>query len=202
MMSINQQKQLFQNIATAHEMIRGFGFGNLFEQNGNVKEGLDYNLLWVVPVSSTPTEQTIIRVYNILILGKIEKDKSNRDEVWSDCEKIAMDIVKIFRNENDEYNILGEPVFEPIDEDRSDWVAGYGGTVTIETNFASNYCDIPMTGFFSPVTVEGYGVIKNVETGEVIKTLKKGETYYITILDTIEQSLETVTPTIIQVLSA
>ena len=201
MMTLNQQKQLFQNIATAHHMIRGFGFGNLFEQNGNVKDGLEYNLLWVVPTGSTVTEQTVIRTYNILVLGKVEKDKSNRDEVWSDCEKIASDIVKIFRNETDEYNILGEPQFEPIDEQHADWLAGYGGIVTIETEFASNYCDIPMTGFFSPVTVEGYGVIKNVETGEIIKTLKKGETYYITILDEIEQSLDVVTPTIIQVLS-
>ena len=201
MMTLNQQIQLFQNIATAHDMIADFGFGNLFEQNGSVKDGLKYNLLWVVPTGSTVTEQTVIRTYNILVLGKVEKDKSNRNEVWSDCEKIASDIVKIFRNENDGYDILGEPQFEPIDEQHADWLAGYGGTITIETEFASNYCDIPMQGFGSPVTVPGYGIIKNSETGEIVKTLKKGETYYITILDTIEQSLDTVTPTIIQVLS-
>ena len=201
MMTLNQQKQLFQNIATAHDMINGFGFGNLFEKNGNVKDGLEYNLLWVVPTGSTIAEQTIIRTYNLLVLGQIQKDKSNRDEVWSDCEKIASDIVKIFRNESDDYNILGEPQFLPIDESDADWLAGYGGTVTIETEFASNYCDIPMQGFGSPVTQDGYGVIKNVETGEIIKTLKKGETYYITILDTIEQDLETITPTIIQLLT-
>nr|WP_298659782.1 hypothetical protein [uncultured Flavobacterium sp.] len=201
MMTVNQQIQLFQNIATAHDMIEGFGFGDMFEINGNIKDGLKYNLLWVVPLESIITEQTVQRRYRFICLGLVQKDQSNRNEVWSDTEKILSDIIKIFRNENDGYDLLGEPNLTPVQEQHGDWVAGYECTMVIETEFASNYCDIPMRGFGSPVTQDGYGIIKNVETGEVIKTLKKGETYYITILDTIEQDLDTVTPTIIQILS-
>lgn len=200
-MTVNQQIQLFQNIATAHHMIADFGFGDLFEINGNIKDGLKYNLLWVVPLESIITEQTVQRRYRVIVLGLVQKDQSNRNEVWSDTEKIASDVIKIFRNESDDYSLIGDPTLTPVQEQHGDWVAGYECVMTIETEFASNYCDIPMDGFLSPVTVDGYGVIKNVKTGEIVRTLKKGEVYYIEILDTIEQSLGTVTPTIIQVLS-
>jgi len=111
------------------------------------------------------------------------------------------DLIKIFRNESSEYDLLGDPQLTPVAEHHGDWVAGYEAIINLETEFASNYCDIPMDGFISPVTVPGYGVIKDIETGETITTLKKGQVYYIQILDTIEQSLDTITPTIIQVLS-
>lgn len=201
MMTVNQQIQLFQNIANAHEMINDFGFGDMFQSNGEVKPGIQYNLLWVVPLDSIITEQTVQRRYRILVLGRVKKDESNLNEVWSNTEQIIGDIIKIFRNETDDYSLIGDPTLTPVYGQLADWVSGYESVLVIETEFASNYCDLPMDGFISPVSVPGYGVIKNIETGEVIKTLKKGETYYITILEEIEQSLETITPTVIQVLT-
>jgi hypothetical protein len=136
-----------------------------------------------------------------MVLNLVKKDLTNRDEVWSDTEQIIDDVIKIFRNESDSYELIGDPVLLPVTEEHSDWVTGWQTDLVIQTEFNSNYCDIPADGFHSPVLVPGYGVIKNIETGEVIKTVKKGEVYYIEFLDTIEQSLGNVTPTIIQVLS-
>lgn len=200
MMSVNNIIQLFENIATAHYQIAGFGFGNIFEIDGVIKPGLKYNLLWVIPVDSLTTEQTKQRRFQLIVVGLVKADLSNRDSVWSDCEQIWDDVVKILKNENEAYELIGEPVATPVSEKFGDWVTGWQGEVVIQTDLNSNYCDIPADGFNSPVIVPGYGVIKNRETGEIVKTLKKGEEYYITILDTIEQSLGSVTPTIIQVL--
>jgi hypothetical protein len=110
------------------------------------------------------------------------------------------DIFKILRNESDDYELVGDPEMFPVTEKHGDWVTGWQSEIILQTEFNSNYCDIPSDSFVSPVTVPGYGIIKDTD-GNVVKTLKKGEVYTIQILDTIEQSLDTVTPTIIQVLT-
>lgn len=201
MMSVKNIIQLFENIVAAHYQLAGFGFGNIFEINGSIKPGLKYNLLWLVPIDSTTTEQTKQRRFLMLVVGQVKADLSNRDNVWSDCEQVWDDVVKILRNENDAYELIGEPSATPISEKFGDWVCGWQGEITIQTDLNSNYCDIPADGFQSPVVVPGYGIIRNRATGEVVTTLRKGESYYIDILETVEQSLGTITPTIIQVLT-
>lgn len=142
-MTLNNVIDLFRNIVTAHYYLRGFGFGNIFEQNGSLKEGLEYPLLWVVPLESTPFLQTKQRRFNLIVVDKVKKDKSNRNEVWSDTEQAMDDIVKILRYESDDYELKNDPVSDPIDEQYADWVTGWASPIVLETNLASNYCDIP-----------------------------------------------------------
>ena len=200
MMTFNNIKTLFQNIASAHYQIQGFGSGNLFEINGSIMPGITYPVLWVVPVDSITLEQTQQRRFLILVLSRVQKDFSNRDEVWSDCEQILNDVIKILRNESDDYNLTNEPVLTPVAEEHADWLFGWQTEVVIETDFNSNYCDIPSANINSPVAVPGYGIIKD-QHGNIVTTLKRGQVYYIEILETIEQTLGTVTPTVIQVIS-
>lgn len=200
MMTLNNTKALFQNIATSHYQINGFGFGNLFEANGEFKPGLSYRCLWVVPISSTTTEQTQQRTLQVVVMDLVKRDKSNRDEVWSDCESIINDIIKTLRNESDDYEMIGESPIEFFDEQHADWVAGCQANIVLQSDFNSNYCDIPSANVSSPVAVPGYGIIKD-QHGNLVTTLKRGEVYYIEILETVQQTLGTVTPTIIQVIS-
>jgi hypothetical protein len=204
-MTLNNIKALFQNIATSHYQIEGFGFGNLFEinelgQTTNLVPGIVYPCLWVVPVSSVTTEQTQQRTFNILVLGRLDKDKKNRDGLWSDCEQILNDVVKILRNESDDYEIIGEPELEPFDEQYSDWLVGWASRIVVQSQFDNNYCDVPSASINSPVAVPGYGIIKD-QHGNVVTTLTRGQVYYIEILEEVQQTLGTVTPTIIQVIS-
>jgi hypothetical protein len=200
-MTLNNVITLFQRISSAHFILKGnFGFGNIFEINGSIKPGLNYPLLWVVPLDSITTDQTKQRRFLLLVVSLVTEDQSNRDEVWSDCEQVMDDIFKILRNESDDYELVGDPEMFPVTEKHGDWVTGWQSEIILQTEFNSNYCDIPSDSFVSPVTVPGYGIIKDTD-GNVVKTLKKGEVYTIQILDTIEQSLDTVTPTIIQVLT-
>lgn len=136
----------------------------------------------------------------MLVLDLVKKDESNRDEVWSDTEQIADDVIKILNNESDQYSLVNEPQLDPVTEFHSDWVTGWQCEILLETEFNSSYCDIPAEDLNTPFIIPGFAQIKNIETGEVIRTLQKGETYYIQILDTIEQSLDSVSPTIIQVI--
>lgn len=200
MMTLNNIKALFQNIATSHYNLNGFGFGKLFEMDGTIKPGMIYKCLWVTPVSSITTDQTQQRTFNVMVLDRVKTDKSNRDQVWSDCEQDLNDVIKILRNESDDYELIGESNIEWVDEVHGDWLAGAGATLVIQTDFNNNYCDIPSANISSPVAVPGYGIIKD-QHGNIVTTLTRGQVYYIEILETVEQTLGTVTPTIIQVIS-
>lgn len=200
-MTLNQSLTLFGNIAAAHYQIKDFAYGELWELNGEIKPGISYPLMFVVPIDSTTTDQTQQRRFLVLVCDRPKKDKSNEAEILSDSEQILNDVVKTFRNESDDYELIGDPVLIPFKEDFGDWLSGYRTELVIQSDFNSNYCDIPSSTFVSPVTVPGYGVIKDITTGATITTLRKGEIYYIQILDTVEQTLGTVTPTIIQLLT-
>lgn len=199
-MTINNIIDLFQAISVAHYQIEGFGFGNIFEINGNINPGLKYPLLWVTPQESTTREWTKERKFTLFVLNVGHHDQSDRNEIWSDTESILTDIVKILNNESDDYELIGDATMQPISEKFADWTTGWQCDLTIETELNSNYCDIPAAGLNKPVSIPGYAIIKD-QYGNIITELKPGEIYTIEILDTIQQSLDDVTPTIIQVLS-
>lgn len=200
-MTLNQILALFRLIVDKHYQLNGFGFGPLFQINGQIKPGLKYPLLWLVPVDSNTLDQVKQRRFSMLVLDLVKSDLSNRDEVWSDTEAMADDVIKILRNESDQYTLIGDPQLNPVTEQFGDWVTGWQSDLLFETELNSNYCDIPAENLNTPFIIPGFAEIRNIETGELVTTLQKGDTYYIQILDTVEQSLDTVSPTIIQVLT-
>lgn len=200
MMTLNNIRALFENIAESHYQLNGFGFGSIFEMNGTIKPGISYPCLWVTPVTSMTTDQTQVRTLNLLVINRLDKDKNNRDEIWSDCELILNDVIKILRNESDDYELVGEPSMEPLDEEHGDWVAGWGAQVQIQTMFDNNYCDIPSSDINAPSAPAGYGLIHD-QTDTLIKTLRRGEIYYVEQLTEIQQTLGAAPTTITQQLS-
>jgi hypothetical protein len=188
-MTLNQIKELFSNIATAHKQIKDFGYGMPWEveekMNGNIK----YPLLWVVPISSATFEQVKERTFLLMVIEPPIKDKNNRDEVWSDSEQILDDIIKIFKYESDNYELIGDPILFPIDEDHTDWLSGYRAEITLRTNFAKNYCDIPAFPFISPEYLALTTVTIKDQDGNVLATLKGGQSYEVTVFDTIQDTI-------------
>jgi hypothetical protein len=175
--TVNNIIELFQSISDKHYQLNDFGFGNIFEINGELKPGLRYNLLWVVPLDSVTKVQTKERRFLVMVLGLVEADLSNRNEVWSDCERILDDIVKIFRYDSDDYNLLEDPVLTPVSEKHGDWVTGWQTELVIETDFNSNYCDIPASDLnFNEVGEEQYVLILN-QSGTIIARRRPPETY-------------------------
>lgn len=145
-MTLNNIIALFQSISDKHYQLEGFGFGNIFEINGGIKVKDKYPLMWAVPLESIGRNQTKERIFLIIIVSLVDHDQSNRDNVWSDTESIADDVIKILREDSNDYELINEPVKFPISEKFSDWVTGWQFEVVIQTDLNSNYCDIPADG--------------------------------------------------------
>lgn len=142
-MTFNEEIQLLSDIATAHLQVHSFEWGELWEVEGKIKPGIIYPMLYANPISSTMTEQTVSRVYNLMVFGQVMKDKSNEKAVMSNAELILQDVIKILRNESNDYEVIDDPVLFPFKEDLGDWVAGWRAEVEIQSDGRSNYCDVP-----------------------------------------------------------
>lgn len=200
-MTYNQLITLFRNIATAHKQIESFATGELWEVEGNIKPGIIYPMLFAVPVSSVTLEKVKIRTFTLLVFGQVKKDKSDEQEILSDCEQILDDVIKILLNESDDYDLIGEPQQIPFKEDMGDWVAGWRADIQIETAFASNYCDLPSDTFLSPAAAGNFAYIIN-QNGQTIATVLAGQTYTVEQLQILIQTLTDPAPvTIIQTLT-
>jgi len=188
-MTLRQIVQLFENIATAHKGINDFHFGELWtieeKMNGNVK----YPLLIVSPISYSTQEQVKERSFHFLVCDIPNKDKSNNTNILSETETILDDVIKILRKESDDYELIGDPQLFPFEEEHSDWVSGTRSELTIRTNFASNYCDVPAYPFVSPSAASYVVTIKNKITGDVIATLKGGQSYEVLVASGIQDDL-------------
>ena len=100
-------------------------------------------MLWAIPVDSTTAEQTKTRTFTLLVFRKVDKAKKYETDILSNCEQILDDIIKILRNESNDYEVTNEPVLVPFKEEFGDWCAGWRADVSILSDFNNNYCDIP-----------------------------------------------------------
>lgn len=189
MMTINNFNDLFSNIATAHKQINDYGFGEEWEIEEKMNKEVKYPLFYVIPTGSTTLLQTKRRRFRLVICDMVNKDKSNIVEVWSDTEQMMDDLIKILRLESDEYELVNEPVLLPFKEVYSDWSAGYECEVEIETQFNNNYCDIPSSTFVSPETQALTTVTVLDQNGNVLATKSGGQSYVVTVLTGINDTL-------------
>ena len=152
----NNLIQLFENIATAHFQLKGFGKGNTTEIEGIPNK--QYPYLWVVPVNtavqlnSSGEFQTINHTFQIEVFDLVKKDRSNETEVLSDCQSILLDVIKILHNHNADFEVIGSPTLNPYVEKYGDDVTGWYVEVEIAVPFDSSYCDIPSDVFVIPGT--------------------------------------------------
>lgn len=143
-MTYNQLIDKFSDIASAHKQIHTFATGELWEVEGILKPSIIHPIWFAVPTQSEMGEQTVTRSFTWLVFSKINKDKSDEQEILSDTELIMQDLIKIFRNEDHDYFILDNPIMFPFKEEFGDWCAGWRCEVRVETNGRDNYCDVPM----------------------------------------------------------
>jgi hypothetical protein len=147
-LSYNQINELFNQVAIAHYQIKRFGSGELSEADINkfISENQEYPVLWMTPVSVTTNSNVLLYSLNLLVFDLVNKDKDNEREVLSDCLQIALDVVRILRYGNAEFNIVTEPNISPFAGRYSDWVAGWSLEIELEVDIQSNNCDIPYEG--------------------------------------------------------
>lgn len=194
-MTYNQTIALFDNIAAAHKQIKTFGHGEAWEINGIVKPGIIYPIMWIMPIDSQTQDQVKIRTFTLFVFGQVKKDKSNETEILSDCEQIIDDVIKLLRNESDEYELIGDPVAVPFKEEFADWSAGWRADIQFQTQFANNPCDVPSEDI---EPIGGQKVYIKDQDGNIIAILNPGSEYFVTILQAIKDTIDNNEFTIIE----
>ena len=175
-MTYNQIITLFENIATSHLQLKSFGHGESWEINSN-DVFKDY-ILWIIPIDSTTNENTKVRTFTAVVFKRVKKDKSDETFILSDCEQILDDIIKIFINNSNDYELINTPIQFPFKEEFGDWCAGWRADLQIQSDFDNNYCDIPSDTFVSPQSATNSSYVLD-ENGNIVVTLNPGQSYTI-----------------------
>ena len=102
-LSQNGMNQVFNQWATADPNLEQYGFGQLYNQNGEPKVDQKYKGMWVNPVDTTFNEYTLDRSYEIIIYDAVfeDDDGDNENRIISDCEEIAMRLVRFLKSKSE-----------------------------------------------------------------------------------------------------
>jgi hypothetical protein len=146
----NATNRMFEQWATADPNINQYGFGQLYNENGEAKVNQKYKGIWVNPVNTNVNEYTIDRTYQILIYDVVFDDdvSDNENRVISDCEEIALRLIRFLKTKSDIFDINGTtPVIQPFSDRWLDSVSGVIIDLTIEFNGESSNCNDPSYDF-------------------------------------------------------
>lgn len=175
--SLNQLIKIFSDFADSHLQINSFGFGEVFEANGNPKVTGNTPTLWVFPTQATPLENTTIYSFDVRCWDLVTKGEENENDVLSDCQQTLFDFIQFIKhNDIFDINVSGDPSLTPFTEQLADDVTGWECSIDIEVNSINSDCMIPMgviTPFPNPLNCEPVIVTDN---GNQI-TLDAGDTY-------------------------
>lgn len=175
--SLNQLIKIFSDFADSHLQINSFGFGEVYEANGNPKVTGNTPTLWVFPTQATPLENTTIYSFDVRCWDLVTKGEENENDVLSDCQQTLFDFIQFIKhNDIFDINVSGDPSLTPFTEQLADDVTGWECSIDIEVNSINSDCMIPMgviTPFPNPLNCEPVIVTDN---GNEI-TLDAGDTY-------------------------
>lgn len=194
MITLNQTIKNLNNIANAHYQINSFGNGSVVEF---ATSGItNYPAMWVDYEAPQVQGNAYVYVLRIYIMDRLIKGKTNELELFSDIQQICLDIISQLNStiygwklitDNITLNPFSEPRFD--DED-----AGYYFDVQLKQPFKYDTCQIP---FDSTITNVGSSNLVTIidQNGNVITTLKGGETYQVLVVSTIDGGLSSTTYT-------
>lgn len=148
-LSINGINKVFEQWATADPNISGYGFGQLYNQNGEPKASQRYPATFINPVRTDVNNlnYSVNRTFQILIYDILNGDRSNENSVVSDMEEIGFRLCRFLRNKSDVFNIVGTPTITPFSDKFLDDVSGVILDVVIEFNGESSDCQDPTYDF-------------------------------------------------------
>jgi hypothetical protein len=105
-----------------------------------------YPIVFIVPVSVNPTENTSEFNFDIYCFDIIQKDRANIITILSDTQQILNDLFVYFTYSNDySFDVIGLPSFQAINNDLLDYAAGYVMNITLTVNDWTD-CAVPLSG--------------------------------------------------------
>jgi hypothetical protein len=103
-----------------------------------------YPIVFIVPVTVTPADNTSEFNFDIYCLDIIQKDRANIITILSDTQQILNDLYVYFTYSNDySFDVIGTPNFQPLNNDLLDYAAGYVMNITLTVNDWTN-CAVPL----------------------------------------------------------
>lgn len=115
------------------------------EQMGNfATQNEQYPIIFIVPSSVMPTENTTEFTFEIYCYDIIQKDRANIITILSDTQQILSDLNVYFtKGDNYAFDVVGLPTFTPLNNDLLDYAAGYQMTITLTVNDWTD-CAVPI----------------------------------------------------------
>jgi hypothetical protein len=136
-LSLNGMEVVFKKWASLDPNIKSFGYGQLYNQNGEPRVNQLYPGIWVNPVNTSVNEWTLIRRYQIIIYD-IPFD--NENSIVSDCEEFAFRLIRYLKKGSDIFNIVETPTVQPFNDRFFDDVSGVIIDLALEFNAVTSEC--------------------------------------------------------------
>lgn len=147
-LSLKGMQKVFEQWAAADANIQGhFGYGHLFDINGNIKIDQKYPGCFVQPLSTTVIKNTVVRNYQIVFYDLVFETPNNENDIISDCEEYALRLNRFLINKSDIFYTVGSPTITNFHEKFLDGVAGVTMDVQIEFNGDLDDCNDPDYSF-------------------------------------------------------
>jgi hypothetical protein len=150
-LTLNNIIDVFKQVADSHEQINTF-------YSGSIEDFKKLNLLY--PVLYLNIDDCFIRnnemqyTCNVILLDRVQKDLSNRDEVFSDLLQIASDIKIYLQGQNaTTFPLIIEPeaqVFKTNFQSNSDYALGWNLQLKVRSKYNNSPCQIPFATALTP----------------------------------------------------
>jgi hypothetical protein len=173
--SLNQLINIFEEFSTNHYQINSFGFGEIWEANGDPKTTGNTPTLWVFPTQAQVTDNTVIYSFDVRCWDLVTKGEGNENDVLSDTQQILSDFVLYIKHESFNFGLVGEPTMTPFTEQLADEVTGWQLSIDIEVNKIDSDCQIPISGGASEPST--YCEPAYVTDGDEIVQVASGDSY-------------------------
>jgi hypothetical protein len=134
---------VFRQWSEADPNIESYGYGQLYDSNGNARVEQKYNSVWIQPINTSVDEWVITRSYQVLIYGLVfqnESGQTNQNKLISDCEEIAFRLIRFLKGGNEIFNVNVPPTVSPFSDRFLDDVSGVIIDIQIEFNGESSDC--------------------------------------------------------------
>lgn len=148
-LSLKGVKIALQKWSQSDPNIKAYGFGQIYDINGQPKTEQLYPQMWVSPQQSQPVltangMHVVNRSMQILFFDTKLADNTNELQVISDSEELAFRFIRWLMNSNDpEINLLQNPTITPFTDKFLDDVAGVMVDFIVEFNGSNDYCSDP-----------------------------------------------------------
>lgn len=149
-LSQNGMNAVFSQWSDIDPNVNQYGFGQLYNENGEPKAKQSYPGMWVNPTQTTVGDYSLTRSYQILIYDLVfisAAGESNQNKLISDCEEIAFRLVRFLKLKSDIFTITSTPTISPFSDRFLDDVSGVILTVDVEFNAESADCEDPDYNF-------------------------------------------------------